>query len=148
MYSAKLPQRFAQPEDDVIVDTSCPFCRPAAGRIVAHSPLTVTVRDAFPVSPGHTLVIPTRHFAGLSDATPDETREIWHSLRQAAEQLSVECRPDGFNVGVNVGAAGGQTVMHLHVHLIPRYAGDQPDPRGGIRRIFPALADYWGPQRQ
>jgi len=64
-------------------------------------------------------------------------------VRHAAEQLASEVRPDGFNVGINVGAAAGQTVMHPHVHVIPRYAGDQPDSRGGIRRIFPDLADYW-----
>jgi hypothetical protein len=61
--------------------------------------------------------------------------------------MQTERGPNGFNIGVNVGAAAGQTVMHLHWHLIPRYQGDQPDPRGGIRRIFPALADYWSPHR-
>jgi diadenosine tetraphosphate (Ap4A) HIT family hydrolase len=124
----------------------CPFCQIAPERIVAESPLTLTIRDSFPVSPGHTLVIPKRHFANLFDATPDEIADIWEALRQASELLTAERRPDGFNAEVNVGAAAGQTVMHLHVHLIPRYAGDQPDPRGGIRRIFPELADYWSPR--
>jgi diadenosine tetraphosphate (Ap4A) HIT family hydrolase len=109
----------------------------------AESPLMLTVLDAFPVSPGHTQVIPRRHFAGLFEASTNEVREIWQALSRAAHDLAASRRPDGFNVGVNVGAAAGQTVMHLHVHLIPRYAGDQPDPRGRIRRIFPALADYW-----
>ncbi len=112
-------------------------------RIVAASDLTLTIRDRFPVSPGHTLVIPRRHFAGLFEATPAEMAEIWRALRQAADGLVADHKPDGFNVGVNVGAAAGQTVMHLHVHLIPRFRGDQPDSRGGIRRIFPDLADYW-----
>lgn len=121
----------------------CPFCHVAAERVVAESALTLTIRDAFPVSPGHTLVIPKRHFAGLFEATADEIAEIWQALRLAADDLSAKHHPDGFNVGVNVGAAAGQTVMHLHVHLIPRYSGHQPEPRGGIRRIFPELADYW-----
>jgi len=126
--------------------TACPFCPPNPEQVIAQSPLTFTIRDGFPVSPGHTLIIPRRHYAGLFDATPEEITEIWQALRQAADDLTREHQPDGFNVGVNVGEAAGQTVMHLHVHLIPRYAGDQPDPRGGIRRIFPERADYWSPR--
>jgi diadenosine tetraphosphate (Ap4A) HIT family hydrolase len=126
--------------------TACPFCPPSAEQVVAQSPLTFTIRDGFPVSPGHTLIIPRRHFAGLFDARPEEITEIWRALRQAADDLTREHQPDGFNVGVNVGEAAGQTVLHLHVHLIPRYAGDQPDSRGGIRRIFPQRADYWSPR--
>ena len=128
--------------------TACPFCPPNPEQVIAQSPLTFTIRDSFPVSPGHTLIIPRRHYAGLFDATPEEITEIWQALRQAADDLTREHQPDGFNVGINVGEAAGQTVMHLHVHLIPRYAGDQPDPRGGIRRIFPELADYWTPRGQ
>ena len=124
----------------------CPFCRIEPARIVAETELTLTIRDGFPVSPGHTLVIPKRHFADFFEATDAEAAEIWKALRAAATALTREHSPNGFNVGVNVGAAAGQTVMHLHVHLIPRYRGDQPDPRGGIRRIIPALADYWTPR--
>jgi diadenosine tetraphosphate (Ap4A) HIT family hydrolase len=129
-----------------VAEKACPFCRIASEQIIAESSLTLSIRDAFPVSPGHTLVIPKRHFSDLFDATDDEIAEIWHALRQAADTLGAELHPDGFNVGVNVGEAAGQTVSHLHVHLIPRHAGDQPDPRGGIRRIFPELADYWTPR--
>jgi diadenosine tetraphosphate (Ap4A) HIT family hydrolase len=121
----------------------CPFCSVAQGSIVTQTALTLTLRDAFPVSPGHTLIVPRRHVASLLDATDEEAGEIWRALRLAAADLTGRDTPDGFNVGVNVGAAAGQTVMHLHVHLIPRYAGDQSDPRGGIRLIFPDLADYW-----
>jgi diadenosine tetraphosphate (Ap4A) HIT family hydrolase len=128
--------------------TACPFCPPNPDRIVAQSPLTLTLRDAFPVSPGHTLIIPRRHFPTLFEAAPEEIAEIWQALRQAADDLTWEHQPDGFNVGVNAGQAAGQTVMHLHVHLIPRYAGDQPGARGGIRRIFPELADYWTPRQR
>ena len=125
----------------------CPFCHPDPRFVIARSALTLTVRDAFPVAPGHTLICPHRHFANLFDATPDEMAEIWEALRQAASDFAADTTndrpPDGFNVGVNVGAAAGQSVPHLHVHLIPRRQGDQPDPRGGIRRIFPDTADYW-----
>jgi diadenosine tetraphosphate (Ap4A) HIT family hydrolase len=127
--------------------TDCPFCSIDPRRIVARSDLTLTLRDGVPVSPGHTLVIPRRHFSDLFDATAEEMAEIWQALRKAAAGFAAgadsEYRADGFNVGVNVGAAAGQTVMHVHVHLIPRYRGDQADPRGGIRRMFPELADYW-----
>lgn len=124
----------------------CPFCGIEPARVTAETDLTLTVRDGFPVSPGHTLVIPKRHFADFFDATDAEAADMWQALRFAAGELKREHGPDGFNVGVNVGAAAGQTVMHLHWHLIPRYRGDQPDPRGGIRRIFPELADYWTPR--
>jgi diadenosine tetraphosphate (Ap4A) HIT family hydrolase len=130
----------------VVESEDCPFCRIDPERIVAESPLTLTFRDAFPISPDHTLVVPRRHFANLFEASTDEIGEIWKAIRHAAARLSAERHPDGFNVGVNVGKAAGQTVMHLHVHLIPRYGGDQPDPRGGIRRIFPDRADYWSPR--
>ena len=122
---------------------ACPFCDVEPGRIVAQTPLTLTLRDAFPVSPGHTLIVPKRHVADLFDATDAEAAEVWQAMRNAAAELTKRYHPDGFNVGVNVGSAAGQTVMHLHLHLIPRYAGDHADPRGGIRRIFPELADYW-----
>ena len=129
--------------------TDCPFCHPEPRRIVAKTPQTLTLRDAFPISPGHTLIVPRRHFANLFDANPEEMAELWKAVRQAAAAMAAGVEggpaPDGFNVGINVGVAAGQTVMHMHVHLIPRYAGDQPDPRGGIRRIFPELAAYWDP---
>ena len=128
--------------------TDCPFCNNIdPRRILAESDLVLTLRDGFPISPGHTLVIPRRHFADLFDATPEELAALWRALRAAADGLIRDHGADGFNLGVNVGAAAGQTVMHLHVHLIPRYAGDQADPRGGIRRIFPELADYWSAPR-
>jgi len=151
--------------------SDCPFCHPDPRRIVAESPLTLTLRDAFPLTPGHTLIVPRRHFANLFDATGEEIAAIWQALGRAAADLGARpappdqvfpaadagvagapgvgladvpgSAPTGFNIGVNVGRAAGQTVMHLHVHLIPRVPGDQPDPRGGIRRIFPERADYW-----
>lgn len=124
-------------------EARCPFCSIDKGRIAAETALTMTIRDAFPVSPGHTLIIPKRHFADYFEATLAESLEIAQALRLAAEALVAELKPDGFNIGINVGAAAGQTVMHLHAHLIPRYRGDQSDARGGVRWIFPERADYW-----
>ena len=125
---------------------ACVFCAVPKDHIVAETDRVITIEDGFPVSPGHTLIIPKRHIASPFEATEAEMADIWLAIRLAAERLRAEHHPAGFNIGVNDGAAAGQTVMHLHWHVIPRYQGDQPDPRGGIRRIFPALADYWSPR--
>jgi diadenosine tetraphosphate (Ap4A) HIT family hydrolase len=79
----------------------------------------------------------------LFDASPDEIQALFSLINAARNQLDNRYRPDGFNVGVNDGTAAGQTLMHLHVHLIPRYQGDRKDPRGGMRWIMPDKADYW-----
>jgi diadenosine tetraphosphate (Ap4A) HIT family hydrolase len=105
--------------------------------------LAVVIRDAFPLSPGHSLVMSRRHVAGFFDLDADEQAAILELVNAARRSLDEELRPDGYNVGVNVGAAGGQTIPHVHVHVIPRYEGDVPDPRGGIRWIFPDRARYW-----
>ena len=123
----------------------CPFCNLSQERIVAVSEHMRAIRDAFPVSPGHTLLLPRRHVGSLFDLTVVERVELGQLLARVRTALQAEFRPDGFNVGVNEGAAAGQTVPHLHVHLIPRYRGDRPDPRGGIRWIFPDKARYWSP---
>lgn len=122
---------------------ACPFCALPAARIVASNDLAMAIRDGFPISPGHTLIIPRRHVASIADATPDELRALWALLAEARRSLDASMQPAGYNIGVNDGVAAGQTVMHLHVHLIPRYAGDRADPRGGVRWIVPEKADYW-----
>lgn len=122
---------------------SCPFCTLEAGRIVLENTHAMAVLDGFPISPGHTLVIPKRHIGSLFEATAEERRALFDLLAVARSQLLESHRPDGFNIGINDGASAGQTVMHLHIHLIPRYAGDVADPRGGVRWIFPDKAPYW-----
>ena len=122
---------------------TCPFCTMAPEKIVAQNAYTFTVRDTLPVSPGHTLIVPKRHIAGIFEAEQDEVAALWDALRQARTQLLNEFSPDGFNIGINDGLAAGQTILHLHIHIIPRYKGDMPDPRGGIRWIFPDKAVYW-----
>jgi diadenosine tetraphosphate (Ap4A) HIT family hydrolase len=121
----------------------CPFCTLPESRIVAENAHGLVIRDAYPVSPGHTLVIPKRHMGSFFELTPAERSDLLALLDQAREELQVSLHPDGFNIGINDGAAAGQTVPHLHIHLIPRFRGDHEDPRGGIRWVIPAKARYW-----
>ena len=121
----------------------CPFCTPDASRVVASTQLAFAIRDAFPVSPGHTLIVPHRHIGSFFDATEEERTALLDLLARTKTVLDQEHSPAGYNIGINDGPAAGQTIPHLHIHLIPRYVGDQPDPRGGVRWIFPDRANYW-----
>ncbi len=105
--------------------------------------LVLAIRDAYPVAPGHTLVLPRRHVARLAQLHDDERAALFELAERARRALDTELRPDGYTLGINDGAAAGQTVPHLHLHLIPRFAGDRPDPRGGVRWVLPERADYW-----
>jgi diadenosine tetraphosphate (Ap4A) HIT family hydrolase len=125
------------------MNESCPFCALPSGRIVMANDLAVTIRDGFPVSRGHTLILPRRHFGSFFEVTEAERSAMLALLDAAKVGLDNEFRPDGYNVGINDGPAAGQTVPHLHLHLIPRYTGDQQDPRGGVRWLFPEKARYW-----
>lgn len=127
-------------------DQRCRFCAIPKEQIVLAHPLAIVERDGFPLTQGHSLVIPRRHVVSFFDATPDEHTAILELLDRAKEALDNEYHPDGYNIGINDGAAAGQTIMHLHVHLIPRYSGDTTDPRGGVRWIFPDKAAYWKQQ--
>ena len=123
--------------------TDCLFCTLPPARIVHANQLAVVIRDAYPVSSGHTLVLPRRHVGSFFELEPTERDAVFELLDLARRDLDQSLRPDGYNIGINDGPAAGQTVPHLHVHLIPRYTGDQADPRGGVRWIFPKRADYW-----
>lgn len=141
---------------------TCPFCNINPTRILTSNTHALAIMDGFPISPGHALIIPKRHIASLFEATSEERESLFDLLEEVRNPFlpsfakggdksilaslyenEEKIIPDGFNIGINDGAAAGQTVMHLHIHLIPRYAGDQPDPRGGVRWIFPDKADYW-----
>jgi diadenosine tetraphosphate (Ap4A) HIT family hydrolase len=100
------------------------------------------VDDAYPVSPGHTLVIARRHTANVFDLTAEEMASLWSLLAEAKRRLDRSFRPGGYNIGINVGAVAGQTVGHVHVHLIPRYPGDATDPTGGVRNVIPGRGRY------
>jgi diadenosine tetraphosphate (Ap4A) HIT family hydrolase len=118
---------------------SCALCDAvAAGRpILAFNDAAVAVPDAEPVSPGHALIVSRRHVERLFDLDPREMSGLWALLRAVTQAIERDHAPDGYTVGVNVGAAAGQQVPHVHVHVIPRYAGDVPDPRGGVRCVIP-----------
>ena len=114
----------------------CPFCNPLPGEVVLAGSLCYARWDRDPVSRGHLLLIPFRHVASFFDTTDDERRELLALADEARRLLDASNRPDGYNLGVNIGRAAGQSVMHVHIHLIPRYAGDTDHPRGGIRRVI------------
>jgi diadenosine tetraphosphate (Ap4A) HIT family hydrolase len=112
-------------------------------RIVKENDLAVLIRDAYPVSPGHSLVIPKRHIGSWFEATPEEVSAMLELLEDGKTMLDASHHPDGYNIGINDGPAAGQTVPHLHMHLIPRFTGDVPDPRGGVRWVIADKAKYW-----
>jgi diadenosine tetraphosphate (Ap4A) HIT family hydrolase len=115
----------------------CPFCVLPADRIRESGEHAVALDDAFPVTPGHTLVVSRRHTADLFDLTDAEMASMIRVLRAAKARLDASLNPGGYTVGVNVGNDAGQTVFHVHVHLIPRRPGDAPDPTGGVRNVIP-----------
>jgi diadenosine tetraphosphate (Ap4A) HIT family hydrolase len=126
----------------------CPFCHREDSRIALENEAARAFPDAFPVAEGHALVVPKRHVASLFDLPEEEQEALWRLVALVRSKLASELTPDGFNVGVNDGPAAGQTVLHAHVHIIPRRAGDVADPRGGVRWVIPARAQYWvGEQR-
>ncbi|NOQ35124.1 MAG: HIT domain-containing protein [Methylococcaceae bacterium] len=121
----------------------CPFCHLPAERILKTTAHSLIIRDGYPISKGHSLIIPKRHIASLFDASIEEQHDLLQTLTWAKTQLDQQLKADGYNIGINDGETAGQTVMHLHIHLIPRYQDDSEDPRGGVRWIFPDKADYW-----
>ena len=124
----------------------CPFCDPDPARVFYRGANVFGVWDAYPVSEGHALLVTTRHVASWFDATREEHIELASALTIAREAILAKHHPDGFNIGVNIGKTAGQTVPHLHVHLIPRYSQDVQDPRGGVRHVIPSRANYLKPE--
>ena len=104
--------------------------------------LVLGLWDAYPVSEGHALVITRRHVATWFDATGEEQAALVQGIERVRQEIEKSLSPDGYNVGFNAGEAAGQTVFHLHVHVIPRLRGDVEDPRGGVRWVVPAKAGY------
>lgn len=119
---------------------NCPFCHPGAA--ILENGLAFALLDMSPVTPGHLLLIPRRHVADWFDTTAEERGDILALADAARAWLIREYSPDGFNLGVNAGEAAGQTVFHVHLHLIPRYKGDVANPRGGVRGVIPARQSY------
>lgn len=123
----------------------CPFCAPGPEReLLTESATAYAIFDKYPVSPGHSLVIPKKHVADYFDLSTHAKTACWLMVDRVKMLLADRFHPDGFNVGVNVGPAAGQSVPHVHIHLIPRYAGDAAHPRGGVRHVIPGKGDYGG----
>jgi ATP adenylyltransferase len=119
----------------------CPFCQPNRP-VLAETKLSCAFLDGFPVSKGHTLVLPKRHVENIWELTTHEYGDVFNLVREVKDYVQQEFDPQGINIGVNCGEAAGQTVFHAHVHIIPRYTGDIPNPRGGVRNIIPDKGDY------
>ena len=124
------------------MNADCPFCTIESSRVFYTGVSVFAIWDQYPVSPGHALLIPRRHIASWFDATQEEQHELLQAVSSVREQILQRFQADGFNIGINDGTAAGQTVRHLHVHLIPRYRGDVPDPAGGVRYVIPEKANY------
>lgn len=124
----------------------CPFCEvikdEKSNRVLDENNMAFVIRDGFPVTKGHTLIIPKHHVGSFFEITDDEKNALFSLLDKHKEILDAEFNPDSYNIGVNDGEAAGQTVPHLHIHLIPRYVGDMEDPKGGVRGVIPEKQKY------
>lgn len=121
----------------------CPFCSLGDRELLASNASGVGIFDNYPISPGHTLIIPWRHIGSFFELSKTERDGLFDLIELAKAKLDAQFAPDSYNIGINDGPAAGQTIGHCHIHLIPRYQGDTPDPRGGVRWIIPDKADYW-----
>lgn len=122
---------------------NCPFCKLSPEiEVLCETAEAVAFFDAYPVSKGHTLVIPKRHVASYFDLSISEQQALWLLVNRCREMLTERFHPDGFNVGINVGEDAGQSVFHVHIHLIPRYHGDVANPKGGVRGVIPGKQGY------
>jgi diadenosine tetraphosphate (Ap4A) HIT family hydrolase len=130
-----------------MLDKPCPFCEIAAdknhSRIISQNQQAFVIRDGFPVSNGHTLIIPKKHVGSFFDLSEEEKWAMLSLLELSKNELDKSLNPQGYNIGINDGTAAGQTVPHCHTHLIPRYDEPGKEPRGGVRWVVPEKADYW-----
>ena len=112
----------------------CLFCKDPRGVVLVED-LAYSARDTYEASPGHSLVIPKRHVASFFELTPEEVEACMSLILKQKALIDEEFKPDGYNVGVNVGQAAGQSIHHVHIHIIPRYKGDVENPQGGVRHV-------------
>jgi diadenosine tetraphosphate (Ap4A) HIT family hydrolase len=120
---------------------ACLFCKPQREILVANEH-AIAVFDTYPVSPGHSLILPRRHAVTVWDLTDEEYLACYALVRELKPVLEAKFSPDGFNVGVNCGEAAGQSVWHAHIHVIPRFKGDTPNPKGGVRHVIALKGSY------
>ena len=125
------------------VENGCPFCRLSRRvEIICETATCVAFYDGYPVSPGHALIIPKRHVASYFDLTNHEREAMNVMLQYVKQKIDERFHPDGYNIGINVNEAAGQSVFHVHMHVIPRYKGDVPNPKGGVRGVIPNKQNY------
>jgi len=124
---------------------SCVFCDYIKRKdYIIQNELAVAIYDHYPVNKGHVLIMPKRHYDSYFQSTTDEILAFNDMIRKVKQLIDVDLKPDGYNIGVNIGKAAGQTIFHLHIHVIPRYTGDVDNPRGGIRKLKKPLVEYDG----
>ena len=123
-------------------ESDCPFCNSAAARIAESDALAYATPDAFPVSPGHTLIITWRPVQDPAEMTPEEIQAVFQLARIVRARLDADFQPGGYNLGFNVGKTAGQTIAHAHLHVIPRYPNDVANPVGGVRNVLPGKGPY------
>ena len=125
------------------MEEDCPFCNIGEHvEVLFKADTAMAILDSFPISPGHALVIPKRHVADYFELTFEEQNELWQLVNRCKVILQDRFHPDGFNIGINVGEMAGQSIFHVHIHLIPRYKGDMKNPKGGVRHIIPGKGYY------
>ena len=123
--------------------SECPFCNPdIETELLLESAQAYSILDKFPVNPGHALIIPKRHVSDYIELSFKEQSSCFFLLNETKKEIQKRFNPDGFNVGINIGEKAGQTISHVHIHLIPRYSGDVEDPRGGVRGVVPERKLY------
>jgi diadenosine tetraphosphate (Ap4A) HIT family hydrolase len=128
------------------MDATCPLCSAVERRdTLASNAHAVAIPDAYPVNPGHALVVSRRHVADLFDLDADEQAGLWALVPSVKQALDERHRPTGYNIGINVGVSAGQTIDHVHIHVVPRYDGDVDDPSGGVRFVIPSRGNYRRP---
>lgn len=120
----------------------CPFCELPEAKIISQNDFVISFYDAFPVNPGHTLIIPKRHVSSYFELSNQEKEAIWQMADYCKTIIDDLYAPDGYNIGINIGTSAGQSVPHVHLHLIPRFKGDTPNPRGGVRGVIPSKQNY------
>lgn len=119
----------------------CLFCTDPRG-VSLTSELAYSARDTYAVSPGHSVVIPNRHVASFFELTTEEVTACMELIQEEKKLIDAEFQPDAYNIGVNIGPAAGQSIHHVHIHIIPRYKGDVENPQGGVRHVIPRNAHY------
>jgi ATP adenylyltransferase len=130
-------------DENMRTSSSISCCNPSENRsIIVESDLVFAIYDRFPVNPGHALIIPRRHCKDYFNLSKEEQGECWNLVNQVKEIVERTYHPDGYNIGINVLESAGQTIPHVHIHLIPRYAGDVPKPEGGVRGVIPDKKEY------